>query len=115
MFSFFYGLPHRSALPILLRRFSLEPLQGGQNARPEAPRLFDKDGDRLFQDPDEPKEITLRFSVVTEYRDPNFENRYPAALTVATDPVTISARFGDTVRIVVRGGREEGYRAELSD
>lgn len=77
--------------------------------------LYDSFTRWQFQDPDEPKEITLRFSVVTEYRDPNFENRYPAALTVATDPVTISARFGDTVRIVVRGGREEGYRAELSD
>ena len=77
--------------------------------------LYDSFTRWQFQDPDEPKEITLRFSVVTEYADPNFENRYPAEMTSAIDPVTISARFGDTVRIVVRGGREEGYRAELSD
>ena len=65
-------------------------------------------------DPDEPKEITLRFSVITEYADPNFENRYPAELTFATDPVTISARFGDTVRIIVHGGRDSGYWVELA-
>ena len=69
---------------------------------------------RQFEDPDEPKEITLRFSVITEYADPNFENRYPAELTIATDPVTISARFGDTVRIIVHGGRDSGYWVELA-
>ena len=67
-----------------------------------------------FEDPDEPKEITLRFSVVTEYADPNFENRYPAEMTSAIDPVTISARFGDTVRIIVHGGQDSGYWAELA-
>ena len=55
--SVFYGLSHGSSLPVLLRRFGLELLQRGQNARPEAPRLFDQDSNRLFQDPDEPGRI----------------------------------------------------------
>ena len=76
--------------------------------------LYDSFTRWQFMDPDEPKEITLRFSVITEYADPNFENRYPAELTFATDPVTISARFGDTVRIIVHGGRDSGYWVELA-
>ncbi len=76
--------------------------------------LYDSFTRWQFMDPDEPKEITLRFSVITEYADPNFENHYPAELTFVTDPVTISARFGDTVRIIVHGGRDSGYWVELA-
>ena len=77
--------------------------------------LYDSFTRWQFETPGEPKEITLRFSVVTEYVDPNFENDYPDELVTSLDPVTVSARFGDTVRIVVHGGHDTGYWAELAD
>lgn len=92
---------------------------GGQSNADRSPirrdeLLYDSFSRWEFSDPAGPKELTLRFSVVTEYVDPNYENLYPAALTVAMDPVTIRADFGDTVRIVVHGGRGSGYWAELA-
>jgi len=77
--------------------------------------LYDSFSRWQFEDPGEPKEITLLFSVVTEYVEPNFENVYPDELVTPLAPVTISARFGDTVRIVVHGGHDSGYWAELAD
>ena len=77
--------------------------------------LYDSFTRWQFETPGEPKEITLRFSVVTEYVDPNFENDYPDELVTSLDPVTVSARFGDTVRIIVHGGHDTGYWAELAD
>ena len=77
--------------------------------------LYDSFTRRQFETPDEPKKISIRFSVVTEYMDPNFENNYPDELVRSLDPVTVSACFGDTVRIVVHGGRDSGYWAEVAD
>ena len=76
--------------------------------------LYDSFTRWQFETPGEPKEITLRFSVVTEYVDPNFENDYPDELVTSLDSVTVSARFGDTVRIIVHGGRDSGYWVELA-
>ena len=64
-------------------------------------------------DTTETAEVTVRFTVVTEYADPNFDNIYPEETMIALEPLSFSARYGNTVSIRIEGDRETGYRAIL--
>ena len=61
----------------------------------------------------ETAEVAVRFTVVTEYADPNFDNIYPEETMIALEPLSFSARYGNTVSIRIEGDRETGYRAIL--
>ena len=70
---------------------------------------FEKDPN----DAAEAAEVSVRFTVVTEYADPNFDNIYPEETMIALEPLSFTARYGETVSIRIEGDRENGYRAML--
>ena len=58
-------------------------------------------------------ELSLRFTVVTEYCEPNYENTYPAEYQIPLDAITIPAKFGASYSIRITGDKANGYRAVL--
>lgn len=57
--------------------------------------------------------LSLRFTVVTEYCEPNYENTYPAEYQIPMDAITFPAKFGDSYSIRITGDKTNGYRAVL--
>lgn len=60
-------------------------------------------------------DLSVRFRVITEYCDPNYENQYPEEYTVLLDPISFQAEFGKTYHITITGDRESGYQATLDE
>ena len=54
--------------------------------------------------------LTIRFRIITEYVDPNYENVYPDSLTRTLAPISFEARFGETYSFVITGDRNNGYQ-----
>lgn len=63
--------------------------------------------------PADTADVTLTFSVVAEYCDPNYDNIYPEELVIPANSVSFTSPFGETVGITVTGGRTSGYTATL--
>ncbi len=57
--------------------------------------------------------LSVRFRVIMEYCDPNYENDYPEEYTVLLDPISYKADFGETYHVSITGDKEKGYQAEL--
>ncbi|MBP5253912.1 MAG: hypothetical protein J6Z23_00780 [Lachnospiraceae bacterium] len=57
--------------------------------------------------------LTLRFRIVTEYFDPNYENIYPEEYVMPMEEIAFTAVFGGTYDFIVTGDRVNGYRAVL--
>ena len=57
--------------------------------------------------------LSLRFTVVTEYCEPNYENTYPAEYQIPMDAITFPAEFGKSYSIRITGDKANGYRAVL--
>jgi hypothetical protein len=66
--------------------------------------------ERAPDDASESAEVTVRFTVVTEYADPNFDNIYPEETMIPLEPVSFSARYGEIVSVRIEGDRAGGYR-----
>lgn len=49
-----------------------------------------------FDNPSDAENMSIQFSVITEYVDPNYENVYPAEYTKPLDPISLKANFGET-------------------
>lgn len=66
-------------------------------------------------DEDIPDSVTLsmRFTVVTEYCEPNYENAYPEEYQIPMDAITFPAKFGASYSIRIMGDKTNGYRAVL--
>lgn len=64
-----------------------------------------------FENPLDAENLQIRFSIVTEYVDPNYENRYPQELTKPMEPIFLEARFGQTYCITITGDQTYGYQA----
>ena len=60
-------------------------------------------------------DLKVRFSIITKYVDPNYENIYPEDLTESMDWMTIDAKYGETYRFKVTGSAEKGYQAVLEN
>lgn len=60
-------------------------------------------------------DVVLKFSAVTEYFDPNYENDYPEEYVLPLGDVAFSARFGETYRVVINGSQLTGYYVILLD
>lgn len=54
-------------------------------------------------------ELTLRFTVVSEYCDPNYENIYPEKYLIPVGEITFPADFDKTYFIRVSGSKMGGY------
>ena len=58
--------------------------------------------------------LVLKFSVVSQYFDPNYDNVYPEEYVIDAGSVSFDAAFGGTYSVTITGGRESGYRAVLN-
>ena len=58
-------------------------------------------------------ELSLRFTVVTEYCEPNYENTYPEEYQIPMEAITFPASFGASYSIRITGDKTSGYRAVL--
>ena len=59
--------------------------------------------------------MSLTFTVVTEYVDPNYENVYPDEYTKPAGEITLQAGFGETYSITITGDKTGGYTAALAE
>lgn len=66
-----------------------------------------------YEDVPDTVELSLRFTVVTEYCEPNYENTYPADYQIPMDVITFPASFGESYSIRITGDKTNGYRAVL--
>ena len=57
--------------------------------------------------------LTIRFRIITEYIDPNYENLYPDSLTRTLAPISFEARFGEAYSFVITGDRNNEYQLLL--
>ncbi|MBQ9037840.1 MAG: hypothetical protein IJ115_10350 [Erysipelotrichaceae bacterium] len=59
-------------------------------------------------------DLKLKFDIVTEYYEPNYENIYPEESVVPVDgEVSLNATFGEVYKIKVTGDKVNGYRATI--
>ena len=73
---------------------------------------FDK---QLYDHSADTVDLTVRFTVVTEYCDPNYENIYPEEYMVPMEALSFKANFGETYSITITGDKVNGYQAALND
>ena len=66
-----------------------------------------------FDNPSDAENMSIQFTVITEYVDPNYENVYPAEYTKPLEPIPLEANFGGTYYIVISGDKTNGYKAVL--
>lgn len=60
-------------------------------------------------------ELSIRFRMITEYVEPNFENIYPEDMTELIDtPISFHAQFGETYFMTITGDQTSGYKAVLN-
>ena len=60
-------------------------------------------------------ELSIRFRMITEYVEPNFENIYPEDMTELIDaPISFHAQFGETYFMTITGDQASGYKAVLN-
>ena len=68
-----------------------------------------------YENTDGTADVSVRFRVITEYFDPNYENKYPEEYTVLLEPVSFKADFGETYHITITGDKDKGYQAFLKE
>ena len=49
-----------------------------------------------YGNPADSVNLSIRFRVITEYCEPNYESIYPEEYTVLLDPISFDADFGET-------------------
>lgn len=59
-------------------------------------------------------EMSIRFRIITDYVDPNYDNIYPEELTKYTDAMSWKAYFGESYFITITGDKNTGYKAVLN-
>ncbi|MBO4392037.1 MAG: hypothetical protein J5816_01900 [Clostridia bacterium] len=76
--------------------------------------ILDWSFDRQFlESPADTAEVTLIFTVVTEYFDPNYDFDYPEECKIPMNAVSFTGTFGETYYVSVTGDNVNGYSATL--
>ena len=65
--------------------------------------------------PSDIEELTIKFTVLTEYVEPNYENNYPKELKIPMDTISLKADFGRAYFITISGDKINGYHAVLAE
>jgi hypothetical protein len=60
-------------------------------------------------------EVKLKFIVVTEYFDPNYDFDYPDEYKIPMNEIAFTAKFGEAYYVTITGGHQEGYQAVLQN
>ena len=58
-------------------------------------------------------DLTIRFTVVTEYVEPNYEDIYPEEYKIPMNAISLKAKFGESYYITIRGDKTSGYSAVI--
>ena len=69
---------------------------------------------RAFDHPSDVENLSVQFTVITEYFEPNFEEIYPEEYTIPLDAISLNADFGKSYSIVIYGDKMNGYKAILT-
>lgn len=62
-----------------------------------------------------PFELPIKFRIITEYVEPNFENIYPEELTRVLKPIVLRADYGEIYDITITGDRTNGYKVLINE
>lgn len=68
-----------------------------------------------YDNPTGAVDLTVRFTVVTKYFEPNYENDYPAEYTKPMNEISLKADFGKSYSIKISGDKTSGYKAVLAE
>ena len=68
-----------------------------------------------YDNPADTVNLSVRFRIITQYCDPNYENNYPEEFTILLDTISFKADFGKDYHITITGDKESGYQAELDE
>lgn len=68
-----------------------------------------------YGNPADTADLSVRFRVITEYCEPNYDNDYPEEFTVLLDPISFKAEFGKSYHVTITGDKESGYQAALNN
>ena len=68
---------------------------------------------RAFDDPSDVENLSIQFTVITKYFEPNFEEKYPEEYTIPMDAISLNADFGESYSIMIIGDMANGYQAFL--
>ena len=66
-----------------------------------------------FDKPADAENMSIRFTVITEYEDPNYENIYTPEYTKPMEAISLNAHFGETYAVAISGDKINGYKAVL--
>lgn len=67
-----------------------------------------------FENTDNMGNISLTFTIITEYVKPNYENEYPSEYTVPVEgTIQLEPVFGKTYLIEITGNSTDGYESVL--
>ena len=56
----------------------------------------------------------MRFRIITEYANPNYENIYSEDITRYIDPISWDAHFGESYVVTITGDKTNRYEAVLA-
>lgn len=60
-------------------------------------------------------DISMKFRIITEYVEPNYENIYPKQITKNIDvPISWNAKFGNEYFVTITGDNQNGYAATFN-
>ena len=76
-------------------------------------RLFYSLPKRAFDDPSDVEDLSIQFTVITQYFEPNFDEIYPTEYTIPLDAISLNADFGKSYSIIICGDMANGYQAFL--
>ena len=62
-----------------------------------------------------PLDLSIKFRIITEYMEPNFENSYPEELTKVLEPISWEAEFGKVYEMIISGDKINGYKVALKN
>ncbi len=96
---------------------------GGQGGLSNANKSLLKHDDQLFftlpkhafDNPSDVENLSIQFTIITEYVDPNFDNIYPAEYTIPMAAIPLQASFGESYSIKISGDVTIGYKAVLEE
>lgn len=70
---------------------------------------------RAFDNPSDVENLSIQFTVITKYFEPNFAEIYPEEYTISMDAIPLKADFGKAYSIIIRGDMASGYQAVLAE
>lgn len=66
-----------------------------------------------FDDPSAVENLSIQFTVITEYVEPNFEEIYPEEFKIPVNAISLKADYGESYSITISGDQTNGYQAVL--